>query len=302
MMHISWTGVRGYVCEPPAELGYCLIHRVHNGAEVSPVLCRVWGGLMQQGWQYVAASVICEDFYEPLKANPSDFEHCLLHACSKNALKIILPHSSCLFNTSCPCLYWLFRLQKMPNLEKENYAIAETHTVDRKRHGLKDHFDVPPATTRLTETRRVAHKTWLWSTSAAAQNARDCAHHKADAADEEGQARRCAGNMRVWTRTAKDGGMQYTRDAVLPAVQGRQGVLQAGGSGVREALRNHFETLFGGESDVHENHGTVMQWLRQAAAGRQVDRQVAEGYGRPPAPDLKELHACIQALRSHAAP
>eukprot|EP00955_Chlamydomonas_euryale_P059148 357291-Chlamydomonas_euryale.AAC.3 len=41
-----------------------------------------------------------------------------------------------------------------------------------------------------------------------------------------------------------------------------------------------------------------MQWLRQAAAGRQVDTEVAECYGRPP--DLEEVHACIKALRSHA--
>jgi len=33
--------------------------------------------------------------------------------------------------------------------------------------------------------------------------------------------------------------------------------------------------------------------LRQEAAGRQIDTEVAEGHGRPP--DLQEVHACIKA-------
>eukprot|EP00955_Chlamydomonas_euryale_P092361 364700-Chlamydomonas_euryale.AAC.10 len=37
-----------------------------------------------------------------------------------------------------------------------------------------------------------------------------------------------------------------------------------------------------------------------AAAGWQIDTEVAEGYGRPP--DLEEVHACFKDLRSHAAP
>eukprot|EP00955_Chlamydomonas_euryale_P075343 362292-Chlamydomonas_euryale.AAC.4 len=52
-----------------------------------------------------------------------------------------------------------------------------------------------------------------------------------------------------------------------------------------------------------------MQWLRQAAARRQAaatdgasggDTEVAEGYGRTP--HLEEVHACIRALQSNAAP
>eukprot|EP00955_Chlamydomonas_euryale_P080264 363402-Chlamydomonas_euryale.AAC.5 len=80
-------------------------------------------------------------------------------------------------------------------------------------------------------------------------------------------------------------------------MHGSQGVLIIGDSGVREAFTNYFETLLGGESDICE---TAMRWLRQAAAGRQIDCEVSEGYGRPP--DLEEVHACIKALRSRAAP
>eukprot|EP00955_Chlamydomonas_euryale_P063459 358672-Chlamydomonas_euryale.AAC.6 len=54
------------------------------------------------------------------------------------------------------------------------------------------------------------------------------------------------------------------------------------------------------EVSLPGNCETAMQWLRQTAAGRQIDAEVAEGYGRPP--DLEEVHACIKALRSHAAP
>eukprot|EP00955_Chlamydomonas_euryale_P061441 358031-Chlamydomonas_euryale.AAC.13 len=63
-----------------------------------------------------------------------------------------------------------------------------------------------------------------------------------------------------------------TRDAVPIAMQGCQGVLMTGDSGVREAFTNHLERLLGGKSDICE---TAM--LRQAASGRQIDTEVAEG-------------------------
>ena len=189
-------------------------------------------------------------------------------------------------------------------------AAAAAHLPrEKQRRRLKDHFNVSPATARLMEARRVAHKTWLCSRSAAAKKARNRASHKADAAVqldrqrwldaqiEEGQARLRAGNMRAWARTAKMVAGRNTKDAIPRAMRGPQGVLMTGDSGVREAFTDHFETLLGGESDICE---TAMQWLRQAAAGRQIDTEVAEAYGRPP--DLEEVQACIKALRSHAAP
>eukprot|EP00955_Chlamydomonas_euryale_P048799 354078-Chlamydomonas_euryale.AAC.5 len=81
------------------------------------------------------------------------------------------------------------------------------------------------------------------------------------------------------------------KDAVPRALQGPQGVLVTGDSGVREAFTNHFETLLGGESDICE---TAMQWLRQAAAGRQIYAELAEGYGSPP--DLPPDHTGSEAV------
>eukprot|EP00955_Chlamydomonas_euryale_P011623 125134-Chlamydomonas_euryale.AAC.3 len=68
-----------------------------------------------------------------------------------------------------------------------------------------------------------------------------------------------------------------------------------GHSGVGEAFPNRVETLLVGESDVCET-AIQCRWL----SGDRLALVVAEGNGRPPG--MEEVHTCIEALRSHAAP
>eukprot|EP00955_Chlamydomonas_euryale_P081065 363518-Chlamydomonas_euryale.AAC.12 len=91
---------------------------------------------------------------------------------------------------------------------------------------------------------------------------------------------------------------QKHKDAVPRAVRAPEGVLMTGTAGCeRLSPTNVRHSLLGNESDKCE---TAMQWLRQAAAGRHIDTQVAEGCGR--LPDVEEVDACIEALHSEAAP